>query len=228
MFFDLSTLFTDEELPRQPQQQRSRAKQRAIFEATAELFAVQGYTQTNTNEIAARAGVSIGTLYFNFKDKRQILLAMLASQVSRYAELEPVDAAAIRKDPASYFAEQLELAFPYDWVFYSLADAVREFAAQDKVFRGKLLVLLGAVNERVTEIIRVGESEQMLHGDLDIEATAATLSALIFNLYGVLPNPADVNEEFYWRRFSVAVRMICGAIFRDEFINGSSLKTNLE
>ena len=160
MFFDLSTLFTDEELPRKPQQQRSLAKQQAIFEATADLLAEKGYTHTNTKEIAARAGVSIGTLYFNFKDKRQILIGMLASQVSRYAELEAVDPLAVEKDPISYFADQLKLAFPYDRVFYSLADGVRELAAQDSVFRGKLLVLVGAVNQRVQEIIRAGDAAE--------------------------------------------------------------------
>lgn len=221
MFFDLSTLFTDEELPRQPQQQRSMAKQQAIFEATAELFAEKGYTHTNTKEIAARAGVSIGTLYFNFKDKRQILIGMLASQVSRYAELEPVDHTAVRTDPIGYFSDQLKLAFPYDRVFYNLADGVRELSVQDEVFRGKLWVLIGAVNQRVREITEAGDTADMLHPNLDIEAAIGTVSALIFNLYAVLPSPADVDEEYYWRRFDAAVFMISRAIFREEYLTRS-------
>ena len=68
MFFDLAILFEDEELARKPQQKRSLDKQRAIFETAAALFSEKGYRGTNTKEIAARAGVSIGTLYFQFTD----------------------------------------------------------------------------------------------------------------------------------------------------------------
>ena len=81
MFFDIDLLFADEEVARKPQQARSSAKQEAIFKAAAQVFAEKGYHGANTKEIAARAGVSIGTLYFNFKDKRQILLTLLANQV---------------------------------------------------------------------------------------------------------------------------------------------------
>lgn len=218
MFFDISTLFTDEELPRQPQQERSRLKQQAIFKATAELFAERGYTNTNTKEIAARAGVSIGTLYFNFKDKKQILLAMLASQVSRYAGLDPVEPLAVESDPFDYFFQQLQLAFPYDPIYYSLAFGVRELAQQDEGFRQKLTVLGRAISQRVHEIIQAGATAGMLHPKLDIEATTATVSALIFGLYAVLPNPADVSEEIYWNRFYVVVKMVCHTIFRDEFV----------
>ncbi len=218
MFFDISTLFTDEELPRHPQQQRSRLKQQAIFKATAELFAEKGYTNTNTKDIAARAGVSIGTLYFNFKDKKQILLAMLASQVSLYAGLEPVQQAAVETDPFDYFLQQLKLAFPYDPIYYSLAFGVRELASQDEGFRRKLTILGRAIYQRVSNIVQAGESAGMLHPELDKEATVATVSALVFGLYSVLPNPADVSEEIYWNRFHVAVKMVCHTIFRDEFV----------
>lgn len=218
MFFDLSTLFADEELPRKPQQKRSQLKQQAIFEATADLFAEKGYNQTNTKDIAERAGVSIGTLYFNFKDKRQILLAMLASQVGRYAGLEKVDPASVQSDPTGFFAHQLKLAFPYDRVYYSITDAVRELAAQDRQFNKRLGLLGSAILMRLNDIIDAGREANMIHTSLDAKTTAATVSALIFNLYIVLPNPADVTEKEYWRRFDSSVEIITRSIFRDEFV----------
>ena len=62
---------------REPKQQRSIEKKRKITEAGYELFAEKGYFNTNTAEIAKRAGVSTGIVYGYFHDKRDIMLDVL-------------------------------------------------------------------------------------------------------------------------------------------------------
>jgi Transcriptional regulator len=57
---------------RQPKQTRSINKKEKVLDAALELFCEKGYYKTSTNEIAQRAGVSIGTLYSYFKDKDTI------------------------------------------------------------------------------------------------------------------------------------------------------------
>lgn len=64
-------------MPRQPLQQRSRIKQEKILKTAKQLFAQKNYFIVSTNEIAKVAGVSIGTLYSYFKDKKAILLTLL-------------------------------------------------------------------------------------------------------------------------------------------------------
>ena len=46
-----------------------------MLEAAAQVFGARGYAAT-TNEIAARAGVSVGTLYQYFADKDALLVAL--------------------------------------------------------------------------------------------------------------------------------------------------------
>ncbi len=63
---------------RQPKQERSIEKKHKIVQAGYQLFAEVGYYNTNTAQIAKRAGVSTGIVYGYFKDKRDILLDVLA------------------------------------------------------------------------------------------------------------------------------------------------------
>ena len=48
---------------REPKQQRAKEKKAAIVQAGYALFCEKGYHQTNTAEIAKRAGVSTGIIY---------------------------------------------------------------------------------------------------------------------------------------------------------------------
>lgn len=61
------------ELPiREPTQKRSIEKKTKIIKAGLELFCEKGFYHTNTAEIAKAAGVSTGTVYSYFKDKKDI------------------------------------------------------------------------------------------------------------------------------------------------------------
>lgn len=59
------------------QQARSRATQEAILEATARILESRGRAALTTNEIARRAGVSIGSLYQYFPNKQAILATLI-------------------------------------------------------------------------------------------------------------------------------------------------------
>lgn len=61
---------------RTPQQQRSIEKRNRIIEAGYLLFCEKGYRNTNTAEIAKKAGVSTGIIYSYFKDKKDIFLCI--------------------------------------------------------------------------------------------------------------------------------------------------------
>lgn len=61
------------ELPiREPRQKRSIEKKTKIIKAGLDLFCEKGFYHTNTVEIAKTAGVSTGTVYSYFKDKKDI------------------------------------------------------------------------------------------------------------------------------------------------------------
>ena len=63
----------DAPLRRAPTQQRSRARLERILAAATELIAAQGSDAMRMGELAAKAGISIGSLYQYFPDKAAII-----------------------------------------------------------------------------------------------------------------------------------------------------------
>lgn len=71
---------------RTPRQARSQATVVSILEAAAQVL--QRADRFNTNAVAERAGVSIGTLYQYFKDKDAILVALAHREMAK-PEMRP-------------------------------------------------------------------------------------------------------------------------------------------
>lgn len=57
-----------------PNQKRSKEKKKQIIEASIRLFSENGYYNTSSNQISKTAGVSIGSFYSYFSDKKQLML----------------------------------------------------------------------------------------------------------------------------------------------------------
>lgn len=69
-----------------PKQARAQHTVAAILEATARILEEEGLEAANTNAIAARAGISVGSLYQYFGSKDAIL-----AQLARDTELETAE-----------------------------------------------------------------------------------------------------------------------------------------
>jgi AcrR family transcriptional regulator len=95
---------------RLPTQARARETVRAILQAAAEVIAEYGYAAGTTNRIAARAGVSIGSLYQYFPNKDAILVAL---HEQHRADVEPIitEFMARLDDPAHPLAETFQAMF---------------------------------------------------------------------------------------------------------------------
>jgi AcrR family transcriptional regulator len=67
-----------------PRQKRSRERKVRIKEAARELFAAKGINGTSSNEIARHAGVSIGTFYSYYGNKRDLFLEILREHLETF------------------------------------------------------------------------------------------------------------------------------------------------
>ncbi|BAH45937.1 probable transcriptional regulator [Brevibacillus brevis NBRC 100599] len=80
-------------------------KQRNILRASVKLFAEKGFHASSTSEIAKEAGVAEGTIFRHYKSKKDILLAVVAPVLVKFA------APFILKDVREIFKEQNHKTF---------------------------------------------------------------------------------------------------------------------
>jgi AcrR family transcriptional regulator len=132
-----------------PRQSRSRTTFDAIVEASARLLAEGGLAAVTTNAVAARAGVSIGSLY-EFFPNREAILAVLT--VRRLAALRAGVESAIGK------ARALERR---DAVYFLIERIVAQVSRERALFRAMLreasfLRELPETREAVAELFDLG------------------------------------------------------------------------
>ena len=93
-------------LRRRPVQERSAARVQRMLDAAAALLDEVGYDATTTSLIATRAGVSVGSLYQFFPDRRAVLQALAVRSFERFAD---VLSARIEAAPPGSWQEAVDL-----------------------------------------------------------------------------------------------------------------------
>jgi AcrR family transcriptional regulator len=82
---------------REPQQRRARQTVEAVLDAVVKILKREGFEAVTTNRIAAVAGVSIGSVYQYFPDKRAIFAALHErhiQEIDRLVETKLIEHAA--------------------------------------------------------------------------------------------------------------------------------------
>jgi AcrR family transcriptional regulator len=84
---------------RTPQQERSRATQQRLLEATVECLVEFGWSGASTTVIAGRAGVSRGAQLHHYPTRAALVLAAVEHLAERRAAEIRTEAAALASDP---------------------------------------------------------------------------------------------------------------------------------
>jgi TetR/AcrR family transcriptional regulator len=83
----LSKLFCKSEAVAVKRERRKEARPGELLEAALDLFVEKGFAATRAEEVAARAGVSKGTLFLYFQSKEELFKAVVRENISgRFTE----------------------------------------------------------------------------------------------------------------------------------------------
>jgi AcrR family transcriptional regulator len=116
-------------------QERSRRSYLALIEAATELFEAHGYDAIGTPEIAQRAGVSVGTFYRYFDDKKEVYLeitrrTMVAAYASTIEGLTPARFVGMERHET--IAETVAILFDHVLRRPELSRSFTEMALRDR------------------------------------------------------------------------------------------------
>jgi AcrR family transcriptional regulator len=96
---------------KRPQQRRSRVTIDAIFEATIQVLLANGLDRITTIQIADRAGVSIGSLYQYFPNKRALMAAVVKRHVGEVVDITIAACASMHGKPIADMCATMMGAF---------------------------------------------------------------------------------------------------------------------
>lgn len=78
-----------------PEGKRARTR-RLLIETAAQLIRDEGYSNVSMEQVAARAGVTRGSIYGNFKDRNELIVAVALHRMPRIM-LAPMPGASLRE-----------------------------------------------------------------------------------------------------------------------------------
>ena len=164
----------EEERPLGPRAARTRA---GILAAALRCFAERGYQATTVKDVADAAGISLGAVYQYFRDRQDLVRALVAEQVTRMLER---DDPAWRADEGEEGLHRVIGAFVASYAeTASMSGLWEEVTHIDEELAGVRRRLGRAFTAVVARELRRGAQRGLLRDDLDPELAAIALTGMV-------------------------------------------------
>lgn len=162
---------------------RRQATRQKLYEAAVTLIAEQGFSATTVDEIAERAGVAKGTVYYNFASKNELFEELLRHGVGLLtASLR--EAAESTEAAGGSRVEALDAMIRAGLVFIDRYPAftqlyVAELWRTNRTWQGTLMVVRREAVAVVETVLREGVERGELSAEIDVPLTAAAMVGMV-------------------------------------------------
>lgn len=162
---------------------RRRATRAKLYEAAVTLIAEQGFSATTVDEIAERAGVAKGTVYYNFKSKSELFEELLRYGVGLLTT-SLQSAADETAERSGTKVEALDAMIRAGLVFIDRYPAftqlyVAELWRTNRAWQSTLLVVRQQAVAVVETVLREAVESGELSQEIDIPLTATALVGMV-------------------------------------------------
>ncbi|MFE6838694.1 MULTISPECIES: TetR/AcrR family transcriptional regulator [unclassified Streptomyces] len=162
---------------------RRQATRQKLYEAAVTLIAEQGFSATTVDEIAERAGVAKGTVYYNFASKNDLFEELLRHGVGLLtASLRT--AAEETEARGGSRVEALDAMIRAGLVFIDRYPAftqlyVAELWRTNRAWQSTLMVVRQEAVAVVEKVLREGVERGELSAEIDVPLTAAAMVGMV-------------------------------------------------
>jgi AcrR family transcriptional regulator len=152
---------------------REDTRQR-LFEAAVGLIAEQGFSATTVDDIAARAGVAKGTVYYNFESKTVLFEELLRHGIGLLTA--DFRAAVAGLPPREALGALVRAELEYIRRYRAFAQLLlSEMWRTNREWQQSLRLLRGVAIEVIAETVRAGVASGDLPADLDVRTASSAL-----------------------------------------------------
>ncbi|GAA3370400.1 TetR/AcrR family transcriptional regulator [Streptomyces sannanensis] len=162
---------------------RRQATRQKLYEAAVTLIAEQGFSATTVDEIAERAGVAKGTVYYNFASKTVLFEELLRHGVGLLTE-SLRSAAEETAQRGGSKVEALDAMIRAGLVFIDHSPSftqlyVAELWRTNRAWQSTLMVVRQDAVAVVETVLKEGVEAGELSEEIDIPLTAAALVGMV-------------------------------------------------
>ncbi|MFH8410644.1 TetR/AcrR family transcriptional regulator [Streptomyces sp. NPDC018019] len=162
---------------------RRQTTRRKLFEAAVTLIAEQGFSSTTVDEIAERAGVAKGTVYYNFASKNELFEELLRHGIELLATSlqEAADGAAARGGTrVDALDAMIRAGLDFIARYPALTQLyVAELWRTNRAWQSTLMVVRERAITVVEGVLREAVAAGELSEEIDIPLTASALFGMV-------------------------------------------------
>ncbi|MFJ3668401.1 TetR/AcrR family transcriptional regulator [Streptomyces sp. NPDC090106] len=162
---------------------RREATRQKLYEAAVTLIAEKGFSATTVDEIAERAGVAKGTVYYNFASKSVLFEELLRHGVGLLTASLREASEGTARDGGSR-TDALDAMIRAGLVFIDRYPAftqlyVAELWRTGRAWQSTLLVVRQQAVAVVEDVLREGIATGEFHESIDVSLTASALVGMV-------------------------------------------------
>ena len=162
---------------------RREATRQKLYEAAVTLIAEQGFSATTVDEIAERAGVAKGTVYYNFASKSVLFEELLRHGVRLLTASLREAAEQTARDGGSR-VDALDAMIRAGLGFISRYPAftqlyVAELWRTNRSWQSTLMVVRQEVVAAIEDVLREGVANGEFSDEIDVPLTASALVGMV-------------------------------------------------
>ncbi len=187
-----------------------------LLRSANEVFAARGFFAASVDEIAERAGFSMGAVYSNFDSKGDLFLALFEEHIARQMRdyLDLFAAAETVEDQSRAGADRWMRYVREHPEFFPLFLEFVAYTAREPELRKVLADRLAVFHEAFADMVRMGAADR----GIELSPGAADQLGIVINALGnglalaKLADPDGVPDELFGSILALIFRALTGPV----------------